>query len=103
MDGEPGQEDFGWYFEFELPEGRHCCVIGCRAGNGVDGPDWVIWLERSRGSLGSLVGARRRRIAHSAVRHLHEALLNVPDVSAVRWYERTDFEAGRADVSSPAP
>lgn len=27
-DDEPRQEDFGWYFQFEVPGGRHCCVLG---------------------------------------------------------------------------
>jgi hypothetical protein len=55
-DEEPGQEDFGWYFNFTVPEGRHCCVLGYGpAGEGESGV-WIAWLERSRGLLRSLSG-----------------------------------------------
>jgi len=103
VDAEPEQEDFGWYFEFEVPEGRHCCVIGFRPGDEADDSDWILSLERSRGFLTSLVGARQRGIAPHAARHLHEALSRTPEVSMVRWFERQDFDAGREDASSPMP
>src|SRR5215510_12094464 len=49
-DDEPGQEDFGWYFEFSVPAGKHCCILGYQE----DEPEgvWHLWLERSRGLLG---------------------------------------------------
>lgn len=28
--GNPGQEDFGWYFDFDAPAGPHCVVIAYR-------------------------------------------------------------------------
>jgi hypothetical protein len=38
---ERGQEDFGWYFEVHVPEGRHCVVIGFREGDpaALQGPE----------------------------------------------------------------
>src|SRR6266513_6495573 len=53
-DNEPGQEDFGWYFTFTVPEGEHCCVVGYRPGDTDDDGEWVIWIEKSKGLLGSI-------------------------------------------------
>ena len=47
-DAEPEQEDFGWYFRFSVPEGRHCCVVGYRPDQGSEGL-WIAWVERERG------------------------------------------------------
>lgn len=102
-DQDPGQEDFGWYFEFEVPEGRHCCVLSFRPGDDAADSDWVAWVERSRGFLGSLVGLRRRSIAPSALRVLHDILSNAPEVSSVRWHKQREFESGREDAADSAP
>lgn len=101
-DDEPGQEDFGWYFDFEVPEGTHTCVISLRPGEAGGAPDWVVWVERSRGLLGSMLGGRRRGIAPSATARLHDALSRAPEVTALRWHEQRDFDVGR-DEAAPLP
>ena len=55
-DDDPGQEDFGWYFNFAVPEGSHTCVLGLRPGEGDSATDWVVWVERARGLMGSMFG-----------------------------------------------
>jgi hypothetical protein len=82
-DEEPGQEDFGWYFELKVPAGRHCCVFGYQP----DEPEgtWLLWLERSRGLIGSVLGMRQRGIDATAVRAIHEALASDPEIRDVVW------------------
>ena len=67
----PGQEDFGWFFEFDVPEGKHCCVLGLRPVDDPNESNWVAWIERSRGFLGSIFGLRKQGIAPSALSALH--------------------------------
>ena len=82
---EPGQEDFGWSFEFEVPAGRHCCVLGYQE----DDPEgrWHLWLERSRGFLGSILGRRKRGIDAAAVKALQEILINAPEIRELEWQD----------------
>ena len=84
-DDEPRQEDFGWYFQFEVPGGRHCCVLGYQE----DDPEgrWLIWLERSRGFLGSILGMRKRGIDSAAVRALQDILGRAPEIRELEWQE----------------
>ena len=102
-DEEPGQEDFGWYFELEVPQGRHCCVLGYRAGDQDSRGTWVAWVERSRGLLGSILGRRAKDIAPSALDAIHSALAGAPEIREVRWHHRADFDAGREDAGRPSP
>ena len=54
---EPGQEDFGWYFNFEVQAGKHSCIMGFRPGDdrgAVLPPPFGRQLrlaERQRGKL----------------------------------------------------
>jgi hypothetical protein len=84
-DDEPGQEDFGWYFEFEVAAGKHCCVLGYQP----DDPEgrWLLWLERSRGFLGSVLGMRKHGIEAAAVQALQEVLGNATEVRELEWQE----------------
>ena len=97
-DPEPGQEDFGWYFNFTVPEGEHCCVLGLRTA--ADGnPTWIAWIERRRGLPASIVGGRNRGIASPAVLAIQEAL-TAPEILDLQWHDKTDFDRGR-ETSSP--
>jgi hypothetical protein len=82
---EPQQEDFGWYFEFEVPAGTHCCVLGYQAGH----PEgrWLLWLERRRGFLGSIFGMRKRGIDAAAVQALQDVLRTAPEIRALEWQD----------------
>lgn len=102
-DPEPGQEDFGWYFDFKVPEGDHCCVLGHRPADGDDPAVWIAWLERSRGLLGSLFGGRNRNIAASACSAIHGALSGAPEIANVRWHTKADFDRNREDSGALAP
>jgi hypothetical protein len=101
-DDEPSQEDFGWYFEFKVPEGEHCIVVGLRPGDPEPQDCWIAWLERSRGFLGSVFGGRQRGIAPSAAAALHAAL-QAPEIRNVRWHEKKDFDAMREERGADAP
>lgn len=102
-DEEPGQEDFGWYLNFEMPEGPHTCVVSLRPGDADSAPEWVIWLERTRGLTAAMFEGRRRGIAPSAIALLHGVLSAASDVAALRWHEQHDFDAGREEAASAVP
>jgi len=90
----PGQEDFGWYFDFDVAEGPHTRLIALRPGM-----NWVIWAERRRGPFALLFGGRHRGISRAAVTAIHEALVAAPGVTDLRWHDRRDFDAGREDLA----
>jgi hypothetical protein len=102
-DAEPGQEDFGWYFNFAVGEDPHTCVIGLRETDDDTDRDWIMWIERGRGLLGSIFGGRKRGIAPAAVTLIHSVLSAAPEVDRIRWHEQDDFQAGREDAGSPEP
>ena len=103
-DDEPDQEDFGWYFNFSMQEGEHCCVLGYRPGEaGNKDGEWVVWLERRRGLLGSLVGGRNRGIAQSAIAAIHTALSSGSEIRTLRWHLKHDFDANREDQATKIP
>ncbi|SRR5258708_17724736 len=103
-DDEPGQEDFGWYFNFAPPEGEHCCVVGYRPGDTDDDDgDWIIWVEKSKGLLGSIFGGRNKGISPSALSKIHTVLTNASEISNVKWHERADFDRGREEMGSATP
>ena len=97
-DDQPGQEDFGWFLTFVAPQGPHTCVIALRPGAG-----WVIWTERRRGLLNSVLGGRGRDVAPSALMLLHGVLATAPEVTELRWHHRPDFDAGRGDRAAVDP
>ena len=82
---QPRQEDFGWYFEFEVPGAKHCCVLGYQEGH-PEG-QWHLWLERSRGFLGSVLGMRKRGIDAAAVQALQDILAKAPEIRELEWQE----------------
>lgn len=99
----PGQEDFGWYLRFSVSGIEHCFVIGHRPDDNNGEGVWIGWLERSRGFVASLLGARTRGIQPAAVRAIHEILSSSPQMRNVRWHFRSDFDSGREEVGMPEP
>ena len=102
-DKEPAQEDFGWYFNFLIPEGKHCLVVGFRPGDDKEEGAWIAWLERSRSFVGSLLGARKRGISSTAVSAIHQALSGSSKIRDIRWHVESDFHKGNEDAGSPTP
>lgn len=80
-DAQPAQEDFGWYFTFQVEGSAHQAVIGYRPE--ADNGDWLCFIERKAGVLGSLIGTRKD-IEPAAVEVIHKILASSPKVSAVR-------------------
>jgi len=54
-DQQPGQEDFGWYLNFEITGKGHTFVIGHRPAGESETGIWMGWLERNPGFIGSLL------------------------------------------------
>jgi hypothetical protein len=93
-DEKPGQEDFGWFLNFEAAGVGHTFVIGHRPTGETEAGTWIGWLERKRGLIGSIVGGRRRGIQASAAQAIHQTLTASPVVRDVRWHFQRDFDSG---------
>jgi hypothetical protein len=93
-DEKPGQEDFGWYLNFEVVGIGHTFVIGHRPNGETEAGIWIGWLERKRGLIGSVLGGRRRGIQASAAQAIHQILNTCSEVRDVRWHFQRDFDSG---------
>src|SRR5581483_10934869 len=96
--GEVGAGRFRLVFGFSVWRYTYNFVLGFNA----DGY-WLGWLERQRGLLPSLFGARRRGIQPVAVRVIHSILSSSEDISDVRWHFQKDFDALREDLGASTP
>jgi hypothetical protein len=102
-DEKPGQEDFGWYLNFHVPRTDYTLVIGHRPGDDHDEGTWIIWLERRRGLMGSLLGSRKRGIELSAVDAIHSILSGSLQIRDIRWHFQRDFEKEKdSGASTPS-
>jgi hypothetical protein len=102
-DVEPGQEDFGWYFNFAVGEAKYCFVCGFRPAEGEDPAVWVAWVERSVGFFASIFGARDKNVGADGPRAIHQALASCPDITNIRWHFKKDFDSGKEEVGAEAP
>lgn len=102
-DPEPGQEDFGWYFNFRLGNDLYCLVCGFRPADGDCAGVWVAWLERSTGFLASLFGGRNRNIDASAPAKIHKVLARCAEISHIRWHIKEDFDRGNEEAGTESP
>lgn len=100
--GQPGQEDFGWYLNYEAGGCAYCFVVGYRPESDSDGT-WIGWVERHRGVLGSLLGRRNSGIGRDGVMAIHAALSQAHDIHELRWHERDLFEKGHEEDGQPEP
>jgi hypothetical protein len=69
-DDEPGQEDFGWYLNFEIDGTASIFLVGYRPGDKNNAGMWIGWLERNRGFISSLVRTSRNRHRSGSSRDL---------------------------------
>ena len=102
-DETPGQEDFGWYFNFEVSGFNHCFVIGLQSGDTEAENTWIGWVERRRGFGTSLFGGRDRDIHPDACLTIHKALLASPETHSLRWHFKRDFDSDAWDPGTPTP
>jgi hypothetical protein len=105
-DEKPGQEDFGWYLNFDTAGVGHTFVIGHRPNGETEAGTWIGCLERKRGLIGSILGGRRRGIQASAAQAIHQILTGSSVVREVRWHFHADFngsvERGALSPLTPA-
>jgi hypothetical protein len=102
-DDEPGQEDFGWYLNFEIGGTASTFIVGYRPGDKNNAGTWIGWLERNRGFISSLLGRRETDIDLAAAEILHEILSNAPAIQDVRWHWKQDFDRGREELGKQTP
>ncbi|MBS2000688.1 MAG: hypothetical protein U0103_00790 [Candidatus Obscuribacterales bacterium] len=91
---EPGQEDFGWYFTFQVNGKEYCFVCGFREGEDNNPGEWAGWIERSTGFFEALIGGRNKNIDPLAISAIDQALRSEPAISDVKWYSKHDFDRG---------
>jgi hypothetical protein len=99
----PGQEDFGWYLNFEVRSIGHTFVIGHRPTGKTEAGTWIGWLERSRGFIGSLFGGRKRGIEPSAIEAIQRILSSSALIREVRWHRQRDFDRGHEEGGGSPP
>jgi len=83
----PGQEDFGWYFTFHIDGVEHCVVLGFRPNDRANGGQWLGWIERHRGFIGSMFGGRNRGISPQAIVAIDSALNSSSEIRNLVWTE----------------
>jgi hypothetical protein len=88
LDDEPGQEDFGWYFGFQVNGVPYQFIIGSIE----ESPYWLGWIERDRGFLASILGGRRRGIDPAAAQLIQEILSQSGRISDIRWWHWREFD-----------
>lgn len=81
-DDTPGQEDFGWYFNFQVGGVSHTFLL---ARNEDEEDSWYGWLERNAGCLATLIGGRKRGILPEASIVIEETLSASGRVSNQEW------------------
>jgi len=100
VDKEPSQEDFGWYFNFNLPEGRYCFVIGFKpeSDNVKSRGTWVGWLEHKCGFISSVFGGRKRGISQKAVEIINQIMMTSQNkIENIIWHIQNDFDKTSED------
>lgn len=125
-DNEPGQEDFGWYFNFSVNKVVYCLVCAFRLGEEQDqekdqekeqdqekkkeaasteaeNGDWIIWIERSAGFMASLFGARNKGLDEAVPKLIHSTLSANPAITNIKWHRKKDFDSGREDLALASP
>jgi hypothetical protein len=92
-DGDPSQEDFGWYATIRV-DGRDYDLIVGHLG-GADPPGWLVLIERSYGLIGSLLGRRSRAaVDASVIQLINEILQRSEECRNVLWFHRGDRMLG---------
>ena len=102
-DEKPGQEDFGWYLNFEASGIGHTFVIGHRPDGKRQAGTWIGWLERRRGLIASILGGRKRGIQAMAVEEIHRILSRSPLIRDLQWHVQRDFNADRGERGASSP
>jgi hypothetical protein len=91
--GDPVQEDFGWYFRFEVDGKAHLFVLGYRP---VEG-DWLGNIERVPILL------VKPRVHPHAPTVIHAAVSDESVFQHVRWHVAAQFDRGEEDDGTAQP
>ena len=81
----PGQEDFGWYFTFEVEGVEHCVVLSFQPNNPARGDRWLGWVERNAGFFGSILGGRSRGVLSESTTLVDSILRSSPEIYDLTW------------------
>jgi|SRR5438067_6780813 len=102
IDETPGQEDFGWYFNYVASGIPHCFVLGHRPGDQNEVAIWIGWIERRR-RLASILLRRDREIELKAAQAIHEVLSTLPVIRQLRWHLKSNFDKDLEELGSAMP
>ena len=89
VDDEPGQEDFGWYFEFSIEADKYCLVISSD-GEG----EWFLVVERVCGLIPALLGGRHRSVGGRGLEAIEDVLSRSDRIEKLRWVSWKEFRQG---------
>lgn len=98
----PGQEDFGWYIDFQIGGNPFTLAVGSRPDYG-NKFEWVAWIERQCGFFSSMFGGREKNIGLEAIQTIHRILKGRKDVTDIRWHLKADFDKGKEDTATDKP
>lgn len=98
VDERIGQEDFGWYLGFSYGPQKYHFVLSHHP-HGY----WLGWLERQKGFVASLFGARERGVQPDAAVAIHSVLCSSDVISDVLWHYPKDFDALRQNLGASTP
>jgi hypothetical protein len=101
--GRCGESAYQRYLNFEVTGIGHTLVIGHRPAGDTEQGTWIGWLERNRGFIPSLFGARKRGIHASSVEAIHKILSSSPQIRDVRWHFQHDFDKGHEERGASSP
>lgn len=90
VSGLPDQEDFGWFFTFNIQGVEHCIVLAFQPNDPERGDRWFGWIERHVGFVHSILGGRRRGILPAAIKAIDEILTTSADIDFIGWSARTE-------------
>ena len=76
-----GQRDTGWIVRFRFHGATYDFLARYRGG-----PDWVGFLERSRGILGRLFHGPQKNVEFDALRLIDAVLSSSELISDIRWH-----------------
>lgn len=106
-DEKPGQEDFGWYFNFKYNSQAFCLLAAFRPeeenSSSPDSGLWNLYLERAAEFIASIFGARNKGMDQALAQKLHSILSATNEFSELRWHFRRDFDASREELGTPQP
>jgi hypothetical protein len=101
-EGDPSQEDHGWYVTFTLNARCYDIVFICAPAN--DGAArWLACIENSVGVFGTMLGLRHRAVPRAVVELVKDILVHAEECRDTRWLYFEDVHRGTLENDGASP